>query len=81
LALYLRHTFGTRLAATGQPTRAIQEFLGHTHVETTRIYMHDAPSERELAMVNEALAAAVDGVQNGVQTEENPGEPRTRRPC
>ena len=51
----LRHTFGTRLAATGQPIRSIQEFLGHADVKTTQIYMHYAPSEREVEMVNEAF--------------------------
>jgi Phage integrase family len=51
----LRHTFGTQLAATGQPIRSIQEFLGHADVKTTQIYMHYAPSERDLRMVNEAF--------------------------
>ncbi len=52
----LRHTFATRLAASGQPLRTIQEFLGHADSKTTQIYAHYAPSEREVQMVNEALA-------------------------
>jgi integrase len=52
----LRHTFATRLAASGQPLRTIQEFLGHADSKTTQIYAHYAPSERELQMVNEAFA-------------------------
>lgn len=55
----LRHTFATRLAASGQPLRTIQEFLGHADSKTTQIYAHYAPSEREVQMVNEAFTEAV----------------------
>jgi integrase len=51
----LRHTFATRLAASGQPMRAIQEFLGHADSKTTQIYAHYAPSAHEVQMVNEAF--------------------------
>ena len=54
----LRHTFATRLAASGQPMRTIQEFLGHADAKTTQIYAHYAPSEREVEMVNKAFAPA-----------------------
>jgi hypothetical protein len=50
-----RHTFGTRLAASGQPMRMIQEFLGHADSKTTQIYTHYAPSEHEVKIVNEAF--------------------------
>lgn len=52
----LRHTFATRLAASGQPMRTIQEFLGHADSKTTQIYALYAPSEHEVAMVNAAFA-------------------------
>jgi Phage integrase family len=39
----LRHTFATRLAASGEPIRTIQEFLGHADAKTTQIYPHYAP--------------------------------------
>jgi site-specific recombinase XerD len=55
----LRHTFATRLAASGQPLRTIQEFLGHADSKTTQIYAHYAPSEHEVQMVNEAFASEV----------------------
>src|SRR5438874_13691951 len=51
----LRHTFATRLAASGQPLRAIQEFLGHADLKTTQIYAHYAPSAHEVEMVNQAF--------------------------
>jgi integrase len=54
----LRHTFATRLAASGQPLRTIQEFLGHADSKTTQIYAHYAPSEHEVQMVNDAFATA-----------------------
>ena len=38
----LRHTFATRMAAAGQPLRALQEFLGHADAKTTQIYAHYA---------------------------------------
>jgi integrase len=52
----LRHTFATRLAASGQPMRTIQEFLGHADSKTTQIYAHYAPSANEVEMVNAAFA-------------------------
>jgi integrase len=62
----LRHTFATRLAASGQPLRAIQEFLGHADAKTTQIYAHYAPSEQEVAMVNAAFSsAAATGSNSG----------------
>jgi integrase len=64
----LRHTFATRLAASGQPLRTIQEFLGHADSKTTQIYVHYAPSEREVQMVNEAFAIANKDQDNGEAT-------------
>ena len=56
----LRHTFATRLAASGlQPMRTIQEFLGHADSKTTQIYAHYAPSAHEVEMINTAFAEDV----------------------
>jgi integrase len=39
----LRHTFGTRAAATGTPMRTLQEWMGHRNLATTEIYADYAP--------------------------------------
>ncbi len=75
----LRHTFATRLAASGTPLRTIQEFLGHADSKTTQIYAHYAPSGREVAIVNDAFAAEADPVvQSMVQTESTSHQPTER---
>jgi len=51
----LRHTFGTAPAAAGIPLRTIQEYMGHADLKTTQIYMHYAPSAREVQAINEAF--------------------------
>ena len=57
----LRHTFATRLAASGTPIRTIQEFLGHADSKTTQIYAHYAPSEHEVQLVDAAFAPEAVG--------------------
>ncbi len=51
----LRHTFATTMAAKGVPLRKLQEWLGHADIKTTQIYMHYAPDEQELELVNDAF--------------------------
>jgi len=70
----LRHTFATRLAASGQPMRTIQEFLGHADSKTTQIYAHYAPSAQEVEMVNAAFdqALAVSGPTGSHDGAEDP---------
>jgi integrase len=72
----LRHTFATRLAASGTPVRTIQEFLGHADSKTTQIYAHYAPSEHEVQLVDAAFAPPA------AQSRDEPAEdPRaTARP-
>ncbi|MBO0858179.1 MAG: tyrosine-type recombinase/integrase [Chloracidobacterium sp.] len=36
----LRHTFGTRLVASGVDLRTVQELMGHANIKTTMIYAH-----------------------------------------
>jgi integrase len=78
----LRHTFATRLAASGQPLRTIQEFLGHADAKTTQIYAHYAPSEQELAMVNAAFAEAHEptGSNLGSKLRETQGTSQGANP-
>jgi integrase len=75
----LRHTFATRLAASGQPMRTIQEFLGHADSKTTQIYAHYAPSEHEVEMVNTAFAVDTPTSENGddatPDAEAQPSDP------
>ena len=68
----LRHTFATRLAASGQPLRTIQEFLGHADAATTQIYAHYAPSAHEVQIVNAAFAPEADEVARAI-TGSNSG--------
>jgi integrase len=56
----LRHTFATRMAARGVPLRKLQEWLGHADIKTTQIYMHYAPDEHEVALVNDGFASETD---------------------
>jgi integrase len=70
----LRHTFATRLAASGTPLRTIQEFLGHADNKTTQIYAHYAPSEHEVELVDAAFAAHA-GEQSGEQVERKSESP------
>jgi len=43
----LRHTFATHLAMAGVPVRTLQEYMGHTDIQTTMIYLHLAESHWE----------------------------------
>ena len=70
----LRHTFATRLAASGQPLRLIQEFMGHADSETTQIYSHYAPSEHEVQVVNDAFAPKPGEPEDDLQA----ADPRAR---
>jgi hypothetical protein len=43
------------MAAAGVPTRTIQEWMGHRHLETTQLYADYAPSPHEAQMVEQAF--------------------------
>ena len=55
----LRHTFGTRIAASGEVSmRRLQEWMGHRDLKTTLVYADYQPDEREAEMVERAFAGS-----------------------
>jgi integrase len=66
----LRHTFGTRMAATGEvPMRTLQEWMGHRDLATTQIYADYAPSGSEGQMVARAFARGSNPGSNLSESE------------
>jgi integrase len=56
----LRHTFGTRMAASAEVSmRRLQEWMGHRDLKTTLVYADYQPDDREAEMVERAFAARV----------------------
>jgi len=56
----LRHTFGTRLAASGADVVKIRELMGHSTITTTMRYMHasDAGKREAVARMAERYGTA-----------------------
>lgn len=53
----LRHTFGTRMAASPEVSmRKIQEWMGHRDYRTTLIYADYEPGDDESGMIDRAFA-------------------------
>jgi integrase len=68
----LRHTFGTRIAASGQiPMRTLQVWMGHRYYNTTQIYADYQPGEREAELIDGAFATAPAWDQFWDQSEHN----------
>lgn len=42
----LRHSYASQLVMEGVPLKAVQEYLGHAHIQTTMRYAHLSPSSR-----------------------------------
>jgi integrase len=62
----LRHTFGTRMIAKAD-IRRVQEWMGHSDVQTTMRYLHYAPRDEDALLVTSAFrvtemgTAGIDG--------------------
>jgi integrase len=57
----LRHTFGTRMIAKAD-IRRVQEWMGHSDIQTTMRYLHYAPREGDAQLVTEAFSMTVDSM-------------------
>lgn len=66
----LRHTFGTQLAAAGEPVRDIQEWMGHADIQTTMIYSHFAPRGDQAARIGAAFGRGP--VRGPILTDSTP---------
>jgi integrase len=57
----LRHTFGTQMAASGAPLRALMEWMGHRDFATTLVYADYAPDPaRGAAFAERAFGAGIN---------------------
>ncbi len=55
----LRHTFGTGMIAKAD-IRRVQEWMGHSDIQTTMRYLHYAPREEDAQLVAEAFSVVGD---------------------
>ena len=53
----LRHTFGTRMIGKAD-IRRVQEWMGHSSIQTTMQYLHYAPRDEDARLVAEAFQLA-----------------------
>lgn len=61
----LRHTFATRLAASGVPLVKLQEWLGHEDAATTQIYVDYQPAAQDVDLIERAFGSDPFGLGQG----------------
>jgi integrase len=66
----LRHTFGTRLAASGADVVKIRELMGHASITTTMRYMHASDSGKRDAIARMAASYAQNDCHKIVTNEK-----------
>ena len=66
----LRHTFGTRLAASGADVVKIRELMGHASITTTMRYMHASDSGKRDAIARMAARYAQNDCHKIVTNEK-----------
>lgn len=74
----LRHTFATRLAASGVPLVKLQEWLGHEDAATTQIYVDFQPSGHDVEPIERAFGSDPLGLDRESAESTRPAE-STRR--
>jgi site-specific recombinase XerD len=65
-----RHTFGTRLAASGADVVKIRELMGHASITTTMRYMHASDSGKRDAIARMATRYAQNDCHKIVTNEK-----------
>jgi integrase len=64
----LRHTFGTRMIGKAD-IRRVQEWMGHSSIQTTMQYLHYVPRSEDAQLVAEAFR--IDGPERGTPGDES----------
>lgn len=60
----LRHSFGTRMAAAGTPSKEIALLMGHANTTTTDLYIHSAGPQVAEAWMRHALQGDVSPIES-----------------
>jgi Phage integrase family len=65
----LRHTFGTQVASRGAPIIAIKDWMGHSKIETTMIYVDWAPDPHGASWIVNGFTPRNNGSNNCSHTD------------